>query len=390
MFGRGAESEALAAAWAKAKDGQRQLVLLAGEPGIGKTRLATEAALAAHAEGAMVLLGTCDEDVHAAVSARSSRRCGTTSRTRPTTCSRRTCASTRASSCASCPSWRGASPTCPRRRSPRPRPSATCSSRRSTGLLSAASQHTPIVLVLDDLHWAGAPELLLLKHILTSAMPLRLLVIGTYRDTDLTRTHPLTSVLADFRRETGVERLALHGLDEAAVVGAGDGRAPATSSTEPGIALARALHRETEGSPFFIGEILRNLTESGAIFQEGDRWTYRGDIAGARHSRRHQGGDRPAAEAAVGGDEQGAEPGGGDRPAVRRGAADARSPTCRRTRSSTRSTRRRRRRWSPRCRARSDRFAFSHALIRTTLYEELERGAPGAAAPQSRRSAGRR
>ena len=87
------------------------------------------------------------------------------------------------------------------------------------GLLSAASQQQPIVLILDDLHWAGAPELLLLKHILRTAMPLRLLIVGTYRDTDLTRTHPLTAALADFRREAGVERLALHGLDEAAVVG---------------------------------------------------------------------------------------------------------------------------------------------------------------------------
>jgi len=50
--------------------------------------------------------------------------------------------------------------------------------------------------------------------------------------------------------------------------------------TAPGIVLARALHHETEGSPFFIGEILCHLNESGAIFQEGDRWTYKGDIAG--------------------------------------------------------------------------------------------------------------
>jgi predicted ATPase len=64
MFGRSTEMEALALAWAKAKDGQRQVVLVAGEPGIGKMRLATETALAAHAEGAIVLLGTCDEDVN--------------------------------------------------------------------------------------------------------------------------------------------------------------------------------------------------------------------------------------------------------------------------------------------------------------------------------------
>src|SRR6185295_4418999 len=149
------------------------------------------------------------------------------------------------------------------------------------GVLSAASQHAPVVLVLDDLHWARAPELLLLKHVLRSAMPLRLLILGTYRDSELTRAHPLTAVLADLRRETGVERLALHGLDEAAVVGL-VAAAAGHELTEPGIALAHALHQETEGSPFFIGEILRHLSESGAIFQEGDRWTYRGDIAALR------------------------------------------------------------------------------------------------------------
>src|SRR6185295_1020835 len=62
MVGRSREMEALGLAGAKAKDGQRQVVLLSGEPGIGKTRLATEAARAHHADGATVLLGTCDED----------------------------------------------------------------------------------------------------------------------------------------------------------------------------------------------------------------------------------------------------------------------------------------------------------------------------------------
>ena len=94
------------------------------------------------------------------------------------------------------------------------------------------------------------------------------LVIGTYRDTDLTRTHPFTPVLADLRREVNVERLALHGLDDAAVVALVTAAAghPLTAN---GLALARAIHAETEGSPFFISEILRNLVESGVVFQEG-------------------------------------------------------------------------------------------------------------------------
>src|SRR5204863_8382044 len=137
---------------------------------------------------------------------------------------------------------------------------------------------SPIVLVLDDLHWAGMPELLLLKHVIRSAEPMRLLVIGTYRDTDLSRTHPLTAVLADLRRESGVERMALHGLDDAAV----ETLVAAVARhdlDEPLIALAHAVRRETEGNPFFIGEVIRHLAESGALFEEGGRWTYRGAIA---------------------------------------------------------------------------------------------------------------
>src|SRR5262249_25782346 len=147
------------------------------------------------------------------------------------------------------------------------------------GLLGVASHESPLVLVLDDLHWAGAPELLLLKHLVRSAEPMRLLVIGTYRDTDLSRTHPLTAVLADLRRESGVERLSLHGLDDAAVEGlvAGVARHELDDAL---VALAHAIRRETEGNPFFIGEVLRHLSESGVLFQEGGRWTYRGTVEG--------------------------------------------------------------------------------------------------------------
>src|SRR5262249_51147595 len=82
----------------------------------------------------------------------------------------------------------------------------------------------------------------------------------------------------DWWRETGVERIELHGLDEAAVVGFVT--AAAGDLAEPGIALARALHRETAGNPFFIGEIVRSLTASGAVFREDERWTFKGGIAG--------------------------------------------------------------------------------------------------------------
>ena len=128
------------------------------------------------------------------------------------------------------------------------------------------------MLVLDDMHWADKPTLLLLRHLLRSATPMRLLVLATYRDTDLDRIHPLAEVLADLRRQPGVDRLDLAGLDEAEVTELMD-TAAGHDLDEPGVELARARHTETEGNPFFVGEVLRHLAESGAIVQRDGRWT---------------------------------------------------------------------------------------------------------------------
>jgi predicted ATPase len=81
-------------------------------------------------------------------------------------------------------------------------------------LFAAASRARPLVLVLDDLQWAAKPTLLMLRHLLRSREPTRVLVIGTYRDTELDRSHPLAEMLANLRRDTvEVERLRLRGLD---------------------------------------------------------------------------------------------------------------------------------------------------------------------------------
>lgn len=276
MFGRSKELEALKSAWAKARDGQRQIVLLAGEPGIGKTRLAIETARAAHAEGGTVLFGTCDEDVgmpyRPFVEALRHYVAHASEETLATHVASHGGELTRI-----VPELARRVPNLPAPQKAEAETERYLLFEAVTGLLSAASQESPIVLILDDLHWAGMPELLLLKHMIRAALPMRLLVIGTYRDTDLMRTHPLTAVLADLRRENEVRRLSLQGLDDMAVETLV--RAVARHDLdESWISLAHAIRRETEGNPFFIGEVIRHLSESGAFFQEGERWKYRGTI----------------------------------------------------------------------------------------------------------------
>jgi tetratricopeptide (TPR) repeat protein len=127
-----------------------------------------------------------------------------------------------------------------------------------------------VLLVLDDLHWAARPTLHLLRHLVRSPPDMAVYVIGTFRDTELPSAalargapHPLTEMLADLRREPGIERYALTGLSredvEALLAGETDGMlAPGRRS------LARAVHEETQGNPFFVGEILRHVAEAGS------------------------------------------------------------------------------------------------------------------------------
>ncbi|MGZ8763523.1 MAG: ATP-binding protein, partial [Acidimicrobiia bacterium] len=126
--------------------------------------------------------------------------------------------------------------------------------------------------VLDDVHWAAKPTLLLLRHLLRAPEALRVLVVATYRDTDLDRTHPLAEMLADLRRAPGVERLALAGLDEQGVIDFLEHTA-GHELDDAGMELARVVRDETEGNPFFVGEVLRHLAESGALVFRDGRWT---------------------------------------------------------------------------------------------------------------------
>ena len=115
------------------------------------------------------------------------------------------------------------------------------------------------MLVLEDLHWVDKPTALLLTHLVRTIQAERVLVIGTYRETEL--GEPLVSVLADLHRERAVERLRLGSLnrgDVATMISGWLGRAPPTH-------FAHALHRETEGNPFFIEEVLRHLIEADAV-----------------------------------------------------------------------------------------------------------------------------
>jgi len=265
FVGREVEQVRLGGIWEEAKAGQRQVVLLAGEPGIGKSRLAAELAAIAHREGAVVLSGRCDEGLGVAYQPvvealrHYLRHCHVETlnaqlgdgrwqlaRLMPELAVGRSC--------------------------PRGFPADAEAERLRmfdavADLLGSVARSRPVLLVQEDLHWAAAPTLLLLRQLARPAND-RVLILGTYRETELDPGHPLVEVLADLRREPIVARVAIEGLDEkavAALVEATTGRAVGDVSRD----MARALRVETNGNPFFVSQVLDHLVETGGLDQRG-------------------------------------------------------------------------------------------------------------------------
>jgi class 3 adenylate cyclase/tetratricopeptide (TPR) repeat protein len=271
--GRAEERAALEEALNLARSGQRQIVLLSGEPGIGKTRLASYAAHHAHSEGAAVLWGACTEELavpyepwiqiathvveHAPqelLERHVERHKGEVGRVARNLESR--------------------VPDLPAPQSSDPETERYLLFNAVTGLLGEAAEAVPLCVVLDDLHWADAQSLALLKHLLRTHEQGSLQLIATFRDSELGKDHPLTGTLADMRRLEGVQRIALHGLgaDEVAEImtAVAGHELPADA-----IDLAAQIAAETDGNPFFVGEILRGLSESGALVfdEDAQRWS---------------------------------------------------------------------------------------------------------------------
>jgi class 3 adenylate cyclase len=144
-----------------------------------------------------------------------------------------------------------------------------------TGFLRSASSVQPLLLVLEDLHWADRGTLDLLIHLArnlhtddATGRRARLLIVGTYRDVEVDRAHPLSGALAELRRNQSFLRIPLRGLTVDEV----HRMYQAIRGQEIAWAQAEAVHRQTEGNPLFVQEVLRYLVEEGLVVREGGRW----------------------------------------------------------------------------------------------------------------------
>ncbi|WFE43568.1 AAA family ATPase [Verrucosispora sp. WMMD1129] len=257
--GRQHERATLADAWKEVlASRQRRMVLVSGEAGIGKTTLCSVFATSVQHE-AVVLYGRCDEELSIPYQPWREVLTDLDRDAHDVVDSRRD---------ALAPLLGGASAV-----------SLESDSARFAlynsvlDILDAVSTRSgPVLVVLDDLHWADMQTLALLRHLAERALTTPVLVIATFRDSDFDASHPLNMLLAATHREPGTTRLALHGLDNSEMLGLLETIA-GHEMDHNGLTLRDLLRAETEGNPFFVTEILRHLAETGAISRQQDgRW----------------------------------------------------------------------------------------------------------------------
>lgn len=251
LVGRTGELVRIRDAWSRVRAGGFAAVLLAGEPGIGKTRLAAEFASEAHGHGARVLFGRCEPEPLASyqpftealrhwiagVSAGEARAAG---------------ASHAAALAALLPELAAKLGEAPGRGAQ----DRLALYDAAAALLAAVGSTAPVVLLLDDLHAADLPTLALLRRLARAGRPGGVLILGTYRHAEPPPDAPFLELASELRLDGLAEEILLGGLDDSATAALVEAR----SGRRPDAAQARALRERTGGNPLF----LRQLAGSGA------------------------------------------------------------------------------------------------------------------------------
>jgi tetratricopeptide (TPR) repeat protein len=267
LIGRHVEHGKLTRHLQDAVHGTGSLVLLGGEPGVGKTRLAEQVLGDARAEGMLAFTGCCYE-------------AGSTPfspfveiveqmlREMPL-------AALRDALGEDAPEIARLVPRVRRVWDDLPEPAALAPEQQRRVLFSAMldlfgrlSVQQPVVVLLDDLHWADEASVGLLQHLTPHLSRLRLLVLGTYRDVEFDIGKPFEHGLAAFVRLPQAFRVPVRGLPQNAVAAL----LAAYGGGDPPAALVESIYQETDGNPFFVGEIFQHLSEEGHLFNDGGTW----------------------------------------------------------------------------------------------------------------------
>jgi predicted ATPase len=148
-------------------------------------------------------------------------------------------------------------------------------------LLEALTTDTTLVLVLEDLHWSDLSTLDLLAMLARRSEPTRLLVVGTYRSSEVhTQNHPLSAVLQELQAHALCHELRVEGLTEVAVIQYLDQRFPVRAFPTR---FTRVLHQRTEGNPLFLVNLVEDLIQQGVLTDGVGGWTFQGTLDTLAH-----------------------------------------------------------------------------------------------------------
>jgi DNA-binding SARP family transcriptional activator len=278
FVGREFELDVLRRAWEETRHGEKRVVFVAGEPGIGKTSLVSRFARLARREGAVVIAGRCDEgydvpyqpfiEALAPLLERATEAGALGVDPRVAVEIGRIL-----------PSVADRLPTLPVPVITDPETDRYRLFEAVAAWLASVAEQVPLVLVIDDLHWASAPTSLLLRHLARYPAP-GLLILATYRPTEVPLPTRLAQLLADLQRETDFQVLEVGGLG-APDIDALLARARGDGEDERDIAEAEAILEQTGGNALFVRELLRgDGSQRGAALGDGAEVSISGSLRG--------------------------------------------------------------------------------------------------------------
>jgi tRNA A-37 threonylcarbamoyl transferase component Bud32/tetratricopeptide (TPR) repeat protein len=275
FVGRQKELGELLARLGATEQGSGGLVLIGGEPGVGKTRLVEAVLVEARARGCFCTLGHCYEMEGAPPYLPMVEQVEYAMRVAPPGRLRAALGDSAAEIARVVPSLRQAFPDIGPPLDLPPDQQRHYLFTRFREYLERSSSNVPLVLLFDDLHWADESTLLLLEHLAQHAPRMRLLMLGTYRDVDLDVGRPFAKSIERMARQRVAERITLRRMPRDDVAGL----LASLGAPDPPPALVDAIFHETEGNPFFIEEVFRHLRDEGRVLDEGGHWLRDIDIA---------------------------------------------------------------------------------------------------------------
>ena len=269
LVGRAAELTEARELWRHAREGHGHAMLLSGEPGAGKTRLAREVMIQAAVDGAVVMSGGCYEYEATTPYLPLVEAFRRWVREQKDDSELRTALGD------SAPQLAKLVPEIELRLGPFPTRDELAAHEERLLFFDAVAtvfaklaKDRGLLFFVDDLHWADRGTLWLLAHLLRQAREQRILIVACYRETELDRAHPLSQALVDWNRERLTTRITLRRFD---MDGTSD-QLSALLGERVSAEFGYAVHRETEGNPFFVEEVLKALIEQGSVRRESGRW----------------------------------------------------------------------------------------------------------------------